>query len=192
MKREVAGIPRVVDEAQAHAVASGVMYGGTPQSAREVHYPYFWYRLRATATTLFGESSIDLSCLVDGRTGRLATSDLHAVSQRMVPEDDVLGSVVDEQEAAEAVKRYLPHVLLTGRRWLHQRDVDIPHGLLVHKPFWVMSGAAETILVDGVTGLIHPLAAPTTPRRPRTREPRQPWVRVHPPGTRVLRSPGSR
>lgn len=155
--REVSGIPRLVDEAQARAIASLVMDGGIPQNAREVHYPYYWYRLRATAGTLLGESTIDLSCLVDGRTGLLATSDLLTVCRRIVPQDDVLGSIVGEPEAEEAVRRYLPHVLLTGRRWLHHRNVDLRNGLLVHKPFWVMGGAAETILVDGVTGLVHPL-----------------------------------
>jgi hypothetical protein len=131
----------------------------------KLHYPYHWFLLRYSAKTMFGESALTVSCLIDGRTSVGATTDPFKVEQLIVAEDEIVDPRVDATEACRLAVRYTSYVVRNKRKALVTPRVDILDRAVVHKPFWIVrctNGAKPDfrVMVDGITGGLHVLRPP--------------------------------
>jgi hypothetical protein len=106
---------------------------------------------------------VRISCLVDGRTGLGATSDAFDTVITQVSERDVLPCVTDEGRAFELGRRLAQQAPGARRRALTSPRRELLERGLLYKPFWVVRAGRTTILVDGITGGLHPIVDATTP-----------------------------
>ena len=114
-----------------------------------VYYPYHWFVSRAPGRRVH--------FLVDARTGLVATADPFHTETREVAAEDVLDAAVGEDEARQRVRRH------AARTQYRAGNGGLFDNGLVHKPFWILSlssppGKRLRMLVDGITGRVHPLA----------------------------------
>jgi hypothetical protein len=149
-----------IEESDATRIARQVTGWSAPPTPRRLHYPYYWFLFRSTASTMLGRSTSRVSCLVDGRTGLFATTDPFDTVMCPVPRDDVLDHVLGEAEAAVVAKRSLPHAILARRRSLVADSTQLLDRRLVYKPFWLQTAENASVLVDGATGAVFPLGSP--------------------------------
>ncbi|HXV62578.1 MAG TPA: hypothetical protein VEK15_17900 [Vicinamibacteria bacterium] len=113
-----------------------------------VYYPYHSFVSRSRGRRVH--------FLVDARTGLVATADPYQTETREVAEDDVLAVAVGADEARQRVRRH------AARTLSRSGNARIFENGLVYKPFWILSlssapGKRPRMLVDGITGRVHPL-----------------------------------
>jgi hypothetical protein len=157
-KRTLCCIRGPIGERDATRIARPAAGWSSPLTARRLHYPYYWFTFRSTASTILGPSRMRVACLVDGRTGLFATSDPFDIVTRSVPREDVLDHALGEAEADAVARRGVPHAIQARRRSLVAEHRELLDCRLVYKPFWVVTGETARVLVDGVTGAVFPLA----------------------------------
>ena len=134
------------------------------QSCQRIYYPYDWYLFRYRASTWLGATTSLISCLVDARTGVCATADPFCLEDRTAGDAWMLDRREDRDATLALARRYADHVVRQKHKALVLPRVDIVESRPVYKPFWVAdcdpgSGAAQTMLIDGVTGDYCALAA---------------------------------
>jgi hypothetical protein len=146
-----------VTRAEAEAVAGRAL--GTQQATleRELFYPYYWFLMRASWTTLFGPRGGRLCCLVDARTRVVSTSDPFETETAAAPAASVLGSTLEEEDAERLARRAARRTLGRIQRALAPPAFELLDHALLHKRFWVAREGGRRLLVDGVTGRVHPL-----------------------------------
>lgn len=152
-----------IDEAGALEIARRTGTSPSPPAGRRLHYPYYRFLFRSTASTLLGESTSRVCCLVDGRTGLAATSDPFETVTLSPPSEDVLGPAVGEAEAEGLARRLARHVIHARKRSLATPRIELLDRGLVYKPFWVVAGGTASVLVDAVTGAAFPLRGAAGP-----------------------------
>lgn len=131
--------------------------GGAAALERELLYPYHHFGVRGRLRSLFGAREVSAECLVDARTGHAATADAFTVVRRSCGDEGCLAPIVSATEARRRAERYSTHAL--GRAWRIAADFRLEltvHGI-VHRPFCVVAGGGRRLLVDRVTGEMHPL-----------------------------------
>jgi hypothetical protein len=158
-----------IDEAGAIEIAGRAGTSPPPRAGRRLHYPYYRFLFRSTASTLLGESTSHVCCLVDARTGLAATSDPFDTVTLHPPGEDVLGPTLGEAEANALARRFVRHVIHARRRSLATPRIEPLDRGLVYKPFWVVAGGTASLLVDGVTGATLPLRGAAGPTLQTTR-----------------------
>ncbi len=126
---------------------------------RQIYYPYHWYRAAGSAPGIFGRRPVSLSCLVDACNGIVSTADPFALDQATVSGAVLIAARQEARDAALAARRYVTYALGRGLRTVANFNVDLDHCGVVHKPFWVLRGGESRVLLDGVTGRLHPLAS---------------------------------
>ncbi len=151
---------------QAESRIASLSRGWAPRTEASLFYPYFWFLFRVSTKTVFGESGLKVSCLIDARTRVGATADAFELEQVGVPAGDVIKPHLDEAEANRLAERYVAYVLRNKRKALAAPKIEMLEHSLVFKPFWIVkcsnsSKPAFRVMVDGVTGAFHVLAPPT-------------------------------
>jgi hypothetical protein len=167
MTRSLARIRGSIGRERAERLIASVAGGWTPRVEACLFYPYFWFLFRCTATTLFGETGLEVSCLIDARTQVGATADAFELEHVGVPTDDVVEPRLHESEANRLARRYVAYVVRNKRKALVAPKFEILEHSLVFKPFWIVkctngSKPAFRVMVDGITGAFHALSPPTT------------------------------
>ena len=125
---------------------------------RQIYYPYHWYRAAGSAPGLFGRRPVSLSCLVDACNGVVSTADSFTLDEVTVSGAVLVSARQDAGEAGLAARRYVTHALGRGLRTVANFNVDLDHRGVVYKSFWALRCGDSRVLLDGVTGRLHPLA----------------------------------
>ncbi len=162
MTRSLACIRGGIRKEQAEDLIASASDGWTPSAEANLFYPYFWFLFRCSTKTLFGESGLRVSCLVDARTKTGATADAFELEQIDVPPGDVIEPQLDEAEAARLAERYVAYVMKNKRKALTTPKFEVLEQALVFKPFWIVNCSNGTkpsfrVMVDGITGGFHVL-----------------------------------
>jgi len=152
---------------QAEGLIASVSAGWTPCAEANLFYPYFWFLFRCSTRTLFGESGLRVSCLIDARTHVGATTGAFELEHIGVPTDDIIEPRLDESEANRLAQRYVAYVVRNKRKALVAPKFEILEHSLVFKPFWIVkctSGSKPPfrVMVDGISGGYHVLTSPGT------------------------------
>lgn len=123
-------------------------------SLRELWYPYHWFLFRSAGSAI--------SCLVDARTGRGATSDRFVLDAREASSRDVLVAGLSADDALARARGVAVEALVNRRRTVFAPRLELVAANLVYKTFWVVRcenrAGAFSVLVDGTNGGFHPLA----------------------------------
>ncbi len=167
MTRSLARIRGGIGREQAETLIASVSGGWTPRTEANLFYPYFWFLCRCSTRTLFGESGLKVSCLIDARTKVGATADTFELEHVGVPAGDVIEPRLDEAEANRIAERYVAYVVRNKRKALVAPKLEVLEHALVFKPFWIVnctngSKPEFRVMVDGITGGFHVLSPPTT------------------------------
>ncbi len=162
MTRSLACIRSGIRKEQAESLIASASGGWTPRTEANLFYPYFWFLFRCSTKTLFGESGVRVSCLIDGRTKTGATADAFELEHIGVPAGDVIEPHLDEAEAARLAERYVAYVVRNKRKALATSRLEVLEHALVFKPFWIVNCSKGTkpefrVMVDGITGGYHVL-----------------------------------
>lgn len=159
--------------------AVAILESTAPVSAaveRQVFYPFHWFLLRCSTSTVLGTSAVRVSCLVDGRSGLCATADRFDLEGIRASCEDILDTKLGELDGRRIAKRYAAYVVRGKRKAFVRAELEVLEAALIYKPFWVV-GCKEgstppfRMLVDGVTGGFYPLptrSLPPTVSRART------------------------
>ena len=166
MTRSLACIHGGIGKEQAESLIASVSGGWTPCAEANLFYPYFWFLFRCSTRTLFGESGVRVSCLIDARTKAGATADAFELEHIGVPAGDVIESRLDEAEANRLAERYVAYVVRNKRKALATSKLEVLEHALVFKPFWIVNCSNGTkpefrVMVDGITGGFHVLQGAT-------------------------------
>ena len=167
MTRSLARIRGSVGRDRAERLIASRAGSWTPRAEACLFYPYFWFLFRFSAKTLFGETGLKVSCLIDARTKVGATADAFELEHVGVPAGDVIEPRLDEAEANRLAERYAAYVVRNKRKALVAPKLEVLEHALVFKPFWIVnctngSKPEFRLLVDGITGGFHALSPPTT------------------------------
>lgn len=157
--RDITLIRAEIGASEATSVVAAVAGTEDVKIDRRVYYPYHWYRAAGSAPGLFGRRPISLSCLVDACNGVAGTADSFAVDKTTVSAAALIAARQEPDDVSLAARRYVTHALGRGLRTVADFSVDLDHRGIVHKSFWVLCCGECRVLVDGVTGQLHPLAA---------------------------------
>ena len=166
MTRSLACIRGGIRKEQAESLIASASDGWTPRAEARLFYPYFWFLFRCSTRTLFGESGLKVSCLIDARTNVGATADAFELERVAVPIDDVIEPRLDQAEANRLAERYVAYVVRNKRKALATSKLEVLEHALVFKPFWIVNCSNGTkpefrVMVDGITGGFHVLEGAT-------------------------------
>ena len=165
MTRSLARIRGGVGRDRAERLIASVAGGWTPRVEACLFYPYFWFLFRFSAKTLFGETGLKVSCLIDALTKVGATADVFELDHVGVPAGDVIEPRLDEAEANRLAERYAAYVVRNKHKALVVPKLEVLEHALVFKPFWIVNCTNRTkpdfrVMVDGITGGVHVLSPP--------------------------------
>jgi hypothetical protein len=163
--RSLACIRGGIRKEQAESLIASASAGWTPRAEARLFYPYFWFLFRCSTTTVFGESGLKVSCLIDARTKAGATADAFELERVSVPAGDVIEPRLDEAEANRLAERYVAYVVRNKRKALAAPKLEVLEHALVFKLFWIVnctkgSEPEYRMMVDGITGGFHALSPP--------------------------------
>ena len=165
--RSLARIRGGIGRERAESLIASASGDWTPRTQACVLYPYFWFLFRCSARTVFGESRLEVSCLIDARTQVGATADAFELEHVDVPAAEVTDPHLDEAEAERLAERYVAYVVRNKRKALVAPKLEVLQHALVFKPFWIVrccngSKPGFRVMVDGITGGFHVLSPPAT------------------------------
>ena len=166
MTQSLACIRGGIRKEEAESLIASASAGWTPRAGARLFYPYFWFLFRCSTTTVFGESGLKVSCLIDARTKAGATADAFELERVGVPAGDVIEPRLDETEANRLAERYVAYVVRNKRKALVAPKLEVLDHALVFKPFWIVNCSNGTnpefrVMVDGITGGFHVLQGAT-------------------------------
>jgi hypothetical protein len=129
---------------------------------RRVFYPWYHFNATGCLRSLFGRRRIEIDCLVDARSGRAASADALTLDRVLPAAGETLDAQQDIEASRRKAERYASHALGRRFRLLGRFDLRLDEPRLVHRPYWIVRAGAERVLLDAVTGEVHPLAADHT------------------------------
>ena len=167
MTRSLARIRGGIGRERAESLIASASPGWTPRTEARLFYPYFWFLFRCSTKTLFGESGLRVSCLIDARTKVGATADAFELEQVDVLAGEVIEAHLDEVEAGQLAERYAAYVVRNKRKALDAPKLEVLEHALVFKAFWIVSCANGSkpefrVMVDDITGAFHVLSPHAT------------------------------
>jgi hypothetical protein len=165
MTRSLARIRGGIGRERAEMLIASVAGGWTPRTEACLFYPYFWFLFRCSTRTLFGETGLKVSCLIDAQTSVGATADAFELEHVGVPAGDVIEPRLDEAEANRLAERYVAYVVRNKRKALVVPKLEVLEHALVFKPFWIVTCTNSSkpdfrVMVDGITGGFQVLSPP--------------------------------
>lgn len=160
---DISAMQEHVGDEQAAAIISRHTGGAAAAVERRVFYPYFHVPAHGRLRWLFGEKQVALDCLVDARTGTVSSADALRLERRKVSATESLPVQQDADSAISTARRYASHALARGFKVLGNFNLDVRDAVLVHRPFWIVRTEQLRVLVDAVTGELHPLSGSPGP-----------------------------
>jgi len=142
---------------QALCVVASLTGDTDAQVAADVIYPYYCFDADCSVPTLAGRKQVSLVCLVDAINGLGATADSFALKKESVSADAILAAELDNAAAAEVAQRTITHRLGRRLRTITSFEVVVRPRGIVHKRFWIVQSSAARVMVDSMTGRLHPL-----------------------------------
>ena len=124
---------------------------------RTIYYPYHWYRVAGSAPTWVGRRPFTVTCLVDARSGAASTADRFTVEPATVSAGALLLPRTEAIDATRQAERYLSHALGRRLRAIASFGLTLDHRGLVYKAYRILRCDGTGVLLDGVTGELHPL-----------------------------------
>lgn len=124
---------------------------------REVDYPYFWFRASASLNWPFRGRSLTIDCLVDARTGSVATTDPFDVESCAADPAMPLDACHDPAAADATARRFAAGVIARRLRSPGLASVNLESCGVVYRRLAVVTTAAGRFLADPATGDCYPL-----------------------------------
>lgn len=155
-----------LDRRAARRLVDRLLGAGDARVERQVYYPYYRYAVSGQLRWLFGRRRVGTECLVDARTGRAATADAVRAERRRVADEHCLPVARPARDAGRSARRYATHALGRRFRLIANLRLRVSGGALLHRPFWIVRAGRLRVLVDAVSGELHPLAAAAADARP--------------------------
>jgi hypothetical protein len=123
----------------------------------DIVYPYYCFDAECSVPTLAGRKTLSLICLVDAINGIGATADSFVLKNEAVIVKSLLAGEIDDEAAADIAHRTVSHALGKKLRTITSFDVTLRPRGLVHKRFWIVQSSEARVMVDSMTGGVHPL-----------------------------------
>jgi hypothetical protein len=158
-ERTLAVIREQVDPGSALQRVEGVTIGVSAVVERSVLYPYIQFTAQCTVPTMIGGKGLSIDCLVDGINGLGATADPFSTDQLVLRDEVRLQPKITNDEARRAAQRTVTHQLGKRLRMIAPFDVELEPVGTIYKRFWIIRIGKGRIMVDSVTGDMHPLSA---------------------------------
>jgi len=137
-------------------VARGDVAGVVEQ---KMVYPYYLFRADCKIPTIVGKQDVSVDCLVDGINGLGATADPFITEHLNVTDEDHLKSEISNSEAVKVAHRTVTHQLGKKLKMIAPFDVTLEAKGMIYRSFWIVRIGDSRIMVDSVTGGMHPLSA---------------------------------
>jgi len=122
-------------------------------------YPYFQFTARCKVPTVVGKKRVTVACMVDGVNGHGATADHFSTDEIMVPEKSRLQLGISHDEAKKIAQRTVTHQFGKKLKLIAPFEVALESSGLVYRSFWIVRVGDKRVMIDSVTGAMHPLAA---------------------------------
>ena len=126
---------------------------------QKLYYPYFGFTAQCTVRTMIGRKAVSVDCLVDGINGLGATADPFSTDEITVSDEMRLPSKILHDEAKRTAHRNLTHQLSKKLKMIAPFDVTLESNGTLYRGFWIVALGNGRIMIDSVTGGIHPLSA---------------------------------
>ena len=122
-------------------------------------YPYYRFKAGCKISTMLGKQDVAVDCLVDGINGLGATADPVISDQLNVTDENLLGPEISNSEAVKVAHRTVTHQLGKKLKMIAPFDVTLEAKGMIYRSFWIVRIGDRRIMVDSVTGGMHPLSA---------------------------------
>lgn len=122
-------------------------------------YPYFRFKVSCKIPTIIGKRDMTVDCLVDGINGLGATADPFMTDQLLVTDENHLKPELSDGEAVKVAHRTVTHRLGKKLKMIAPFDVTLEAKGIIYRSFWIVRIGDRRIMVDSVTGGMHPLSA---------------------------------
>ncbi len=126
---------------------------------QKLFYPYYRFRASCKVPTIIGKQDLAIDCLVDGINGLGATADPFITQQLNVTDENHLKSEISNCEAVKVAHRTVTHQLGKKLKMIAPFDVTLEAKGMIYRSFWIVRIGDSRIMVDSVTGGMHPLSA---------------------------------
>jgi len=162
----------LLDERAAVTRVGALLDAADVQIERRVYYPYYHFAVQGELRWLFRRKRLRFDCLVDARTGHASSADPLDVERVATLSEGGLAVQQTPGEAARRARRYAQHAMGRGLRLMSNFNTRLEACGVVYRPFWILGSGSMRILLDAVTGELHPLSNPaTTPQSDPSRGP---------------------
>lgn len=122
-------------------------------------YPYFQFTARCKVPTIAGKKELTFSCVVDGVNGHGATADRFCTDESIVAEECCLQLGISQDDATRIAQRTVTHQLGKKLKLIAPFEVVLESAGLIYRGFWIVRVGDKRVMIDSVTGAMHPLAA---------------------------------
>ena len=122
-------------------------------------YPYYRFKADCKVPTIIGRQDVVVDCLVDGINGLGATADPFSTNQLSVKTENVLKPELSNREAVKIAHRTVTHQLGKKLKMIAPFNVVLEAKGLLYRSFWIVRIGDSRIMVDSVTGSMHPVSA---------------------------------
>ncbi len=126
---------------------------------KKMVYPYYRFRASCKIPTIVGKQGVAVDCLVDGINGLGATADPFMTDQLLVTDENLLKPEISNSEAVKIAHRTVTHQLGKKLKMIAPFDVTLEAKGVIYRSFWIVRIGDSRIMVDSVTGGMHPLSA---------------------------------
>ena len=126
---------------------------------REILYPYLAFTANCRVPTMFGTRQFRPDILVDAVNGNAATADPYVTKRTGVSAVECLTATVDRFAAARIAERTIGDRVRKKLRIIAPVDVILEFSGTVYRRFSIVGVPGGRIMVDSVTGAMHPLSA---------------------------------
>jgi len=125
---------------------------------RKMYYPYFRFDGKCSVPGLFGRRATQLNCLVDAVNGLGATTDHFTVDHRQLDDGEIIATTISNDVAMRIAQRTVTHRLTRRLRMIAPFGLALKPQGVIYKGFWIVGCASAAVMIDSVTGGLHPLS----------------------------------
>ena len=126
---------------------------------QKLFYPYYRFKAGCKISTMLGKQDVAVDCLVDGINGLGATADPFVTDQLNVTDENLLKPEISKREAGKIAHRTVSHQLGKKLKMIAPFDVTLEAKGMIYRSFWIVRVGDSRIMVDSVTGGMHPVRA---------------------------------
>ena len=126
---------------------------------QKLFYPYYRFKAGCKVPTMIGRQDVAVDCLVDGINGLGATTDPFATEQLPVMDENRLRPEISNREAEKVAHRTVTHQLGKKLKVIAPFEVTLEAKGMIYRSFWIVRIGDSRIMVDSVTGSMHPVRA---------------------------------